>query len=365
MASVIDGRQARAKPRYGAARVFHSRSQGPLGILECFAFGCRGRKVIKAMKLHSRFLTLAVLLLSFGASGCLFRSHKVESNISHAPLLSATEEQLVERLNSESNVIRTLNASVDIATTVGGAKKGVVTQYSEISGYILAEKPNRLRMIGLFPIVRNRAFDMVSNGSEFELWIPPKNQFIIGPTEVTKPASNPLENLRPRVILDALLFRPVQPDDIAVVEARTQNIAAHKSKTALQQPNYELDIISKDPAGHWFFERRIYFDRTNLLPYRQLIYDRNGEVATDARYSGFQEWQGVKFPARIEIDRPQEEYRIGLKILKLTLNQPLDASQFVLPQPPGAQVIRLDGKGAGSTTAETPAPGGGGTPTDH
>ena len=97
--------------------------------------------------------------------------------------------------------------SVNISTSVGGAKKGAVTEYSDITGFILAEKPSMLRMIGQFPIVKNRAFDMVSNAQGFKLWIPAKNQFIIGPNEVAKTSPNALENLRPRIILNALLFR--------------------------------------------------------------------------------------------------------------------------------------------------------------
>jgi len=33
------------------------------------------------------------------------------------------------------------------------------------------ESPAMLHLIGLLPIVRTTAFDMVSNGQEFKLWI--------------------------------------------------------------------------------------------------------------------------------------------------------------------------------------------------
>ncbi len=182
------------------------------------------------MNLHSRMLTIAVLASSLTSAGCLFRSHKVQSNISHAPLQAASQQQLVDKLNAISNAIQTMNAAVEISTTVGGAKKGTVTEYSDITGFILAEKPSMLRMIGQFPIVKNRAFDMVSNAQGFELWIPAKNRFIIGPSEVTKPSPNTLENLRPQIILDAILFRAVQADEIAVLEARVQEVAEENSK---------------------------------------------------------------------------------------------------------------------------------------
>ena len=98
-----------------------------------------------------------------------------------------------------------MQATVDIDTSVGGDKKGKVTDYQQIRGYVLARKPEMLRMIGLLPIVRNKAFDMVSDGQEFKLWIPPKNRFVQGRNDVKTPnPQQPLENLRPQHIYDAL-----------------------------------------------------------------------------------------------------------------------------------------------------------------
>jgi outer membrane lipoprotein-sorting protein len=296
-------------------------------------------------------LILATLLLLTG-SGCLFRSHKVQSRLSNAPLLSATSAQLIDRVNAESAHIRTMNATVDIATSVGGQKKGKVTDYSEIRGYILAEKPAMLRMIGLLPIVRNRAFDMVSDGQNFKLWIPPKNRFITGANEVTTPSANPLENLRPQVIYDALLLREIDPkSEIAVVEAGTQVVRDPKNANkTLDQDNYKLDVIRKDSNGQWYLSRKIYFDRVDLAPYRQVIFDRRGNIATDASYSDFQNYENVSFPSHIEIVRPQEEYTIGLKIVSLKLNTNFKPDQFELAQPAGAEVKVL-----GNTNASAAA----------
>ena len=298
------------------------------------------------MNLHIRTLTIAVLACSLASSGCLFRSHRVESNISRAPLQTATQEELANKLSSLSRDIQTVNATVDISTAVGGAKKGKVTEYSSITGYILAKKPSMLRMIGQFPIVKNRAFDMVSNAQGFELWIPAKNRFIIGPSDVVKPSANALENLRPQIIMDALLFHAVQADEIAVLEARVREVEEQSSRKKLIQPNYVLDIIRKDPGSEqWHLVRKVYFNRADLLPYRQLFFNEQGEVATDAHYSDFKDFQNIPFPTHILIQRPQEEYTIGLTIIKLTLNEALKPDQFQLAQPAGAQVIHLDGGG--------------------
>jgi len=59
-------------------------------------------------------------------------------------------------------------------------------------------------------------------------------------------------------------------------------------------------------------------------------------------YENYKDYSGINLPTHIEIYRPQEEYDITLTIVKLQLNQQLADDQFVLQQPPGAEVVRLD-----------------------
>ena len=77
-----------------------------------------------------------------------------------------------------------------------------------------------LRMIGLYPIVRNTAFDMVSDGTDFKLWIPAKNKFVVGRNDLeSHKTGQPLENLRPQHIYEAILVGAIDPDnEIAVRE---------------------------------------------------------------------------------------------------------------------------------------------------
>ena len=291
-----------------------------------------------------RWLTFLLLLSVLPSTGCLFRSRKVQSHLSTAPLQTATQEQLLALINQQAAQVRTMNATVDIDTSVGGQKKGKIVEYQEIRGYILAEKPRMLRMIGLLPVVRNRAFDMVSDGETFKLWIPTKNRFITGKNEITKPSPNSLENLRPQVIYEALLPREIdKEDEIAVVEVGMQDIeqGSGKKKSIVQQPDYRLQMIRRAPNGSWYLERRVYFERENLKIYRQRIFDQQGNLTTEATYSDHQDFNGIPFPTRIDIVRPIEEYTIGLHILKLTLNEDLKPEQFDLQQPPGAQVTVL------------------------
>jgi outer membrane lipoprotein-sorting protein len=266
----------------------------------------------------------------------------VEATRSAAPLKSATQEELMAKIDQLAASVQTMSATVDIDTTVGGEKKGKVIEYQQIRGYILAQKPAMLRMIGLLPIVRNRAFDMVSNGDRFELSIPPKNRFITGNNQLTKISGNALENLRPQVIYEALLMPAIDPgNEIAVLEEGKQEVVDEKTHKSVTQPNYHIVVIRHGADNIWRLHRKIYFSRADLSPYRQTIYDDKGAIATDVTYSDRQDYNGVQFPSLIEIERPQEEYNIALKMVKLTLNEPLKPEQFQLDVPPGATATEL------------------------
>ncbi len=294
------------------------------------------------MRRISLFGALALVLAVLPTTGCLFHTRPVEETYSKAPLQEATQSALIARINQQAEKIQSLKATVDIDPSVGGAKKGHQTDYKEIRGYVLLRQPEMLHMIGLLPNVRTTAFDMVSNGEEFKLWIPPKNRFVVGRNDVQRHnVDQPMESIRPQDIYDALLIRPIDAErEIAVLENGEEILHDSKGRRVLQE-DYELVVIRKGEQG-WALSRKIVFSRTDLQPHRQYIYDQQGKLATDARYANYKDYDGVSFPSRIEFSRPQEEYDITLNMLKLEINTPLKDDQFGLEQPPGAEVVRLD-----------------------
>jgi hypothetical protein len=294
------------------------------------------------MRRNRPFLAFTLCLALFPTFGCLFRTRPVEDQYSKAPLKESSQQGLIDSINQQYQTIQSLKATVDIDTSAGGIKKGQVTDYKEIRGYVLARKPAELHMIGLMPIVRTTAFDMVSTGDQFKLWIPPKNRFVLGLNSVETPNTDqPMENIRPQNIYDSLLIRRIDPEtEIAVLENGYEILHDAKGRRVLQD-DYELTVIKKFDKG-WGLSRKIVFDRTDLKPHRQYIYDENGKEATDARYAEYKDYNDVSFPSRIEIYRPQEEYDIKLNMLKVEINTPLRDDQFTLEQPAGAEVVHLD-----------------------
>lgn len=319
------------------------------------------------MVFYSRLRSLILLSAFLPLAGCLLRTHEVVKPSSTLPLKEASKEQMIETINNMTARVRSFSATVDIDTSVSQQKKGKpnryqVTDYPEVSGYVLVRKPDMLRMKGLVPVVRSTLFDMVSNGTTFALSIPTQNKFVVGSNKVGKPSSQALENLRPQAVMDALLLKEIDPQtEIPVLEQRTRMVQDPKTRKEVEEADYEL-IISRKEGNDWYLSRKIVFSRVDLLPHRQIIYDLQGAVATDARYDNFTNYQGTLFPSIVQIVRPIENYAIQLSITKLTLNQPLKDEQFSLTQPPGSRLVNLDRKDGntaqvnGQPAEETPKP---------
>jgi len=108
----------------------------------------------------------------------------------------------------------------------------------------------------------------------------------------------------------------------------------------VEQPDYELVVVRRGQKN-WFLSRRIVFSRTDMKPHRQLIYNEDGQVRTEAHYEKYTDYDSVSFPAQVVITRPIEGYDITLGMVKLEINKPLTNDQFELEQPAGADVVHL------------------------
>jgi hypothetical protein len=217
---------------------------------------------------------------------------------------------------------------------LGSADTGKITEYKDVRGYILFRKPDDIRIVGLYPVVRNKAFDMVSDGEQFKLYVPAKNRFIVGRDELVQPSKNKLENLRPRHFLDALLVAPPRKDETAVL----LNITDEETAT------YILHLVRRRAGGELAPSRTIHFDRVALTLERQILFDDNGNILTDARYREWNTFDGIAFPKQIEVNRPRDEYGMVLSVVKLEINKKLDNSQFALDQPEGSTLQVLGEK---------------------
>jgi len=306
------------------------------------------------MHFHLRKTTLIFLIALLSVTGCGFRSsHPVKMRTSTATLKDATLEQLLGSINTTAEKLKTLKATVDIDSSILEEKKNRVKDNPQVAGVILVRKPEMLRMRIYVPVLHNVMADMVSNGKNFELASPIKSKFYVGSNQQpVKPSPQPLENLRPQHISDALLLKPIEEGkEIAVLENTTEVVKDPKNHKDVEQLAYTVLVIDKDGPGN-YLSRKIVFSRTDLLPHEQSIYNRQGQLVTFVRYENFSDYSGLLLPAIVSIQRPVEGYAITISMVKVDVNVPLTDDQFVLTQPPGSQVVNLDTKSSASAIPE-------------
>lgn len=285
----------------------------------------------------------ALLAGAVTLSGCgvLWSRHKV-ARLPQIPLKSATLQQLVAQLDHEATSIHTLDAKVLLMASTGGPRSGTVTEYKDIVAYLLVRKPAYIRLLGQFSIF-GTVFDMASNGQTFRLSIPPKNQFFVGHNDVIpEHVKNPLEKLRPQVILDALLINPILPG---------QQVAA-MNDFSVARAQYTMLVLSPGADGVAHVVRKIVFSRYDLEPKEEVVYEANGSVATDVQFGEFVPVEGIPFPAQIVIHRPLDEYSIRMLVQHITFNRPLSPEQFVLRPPAGSKIIHLSANGPAAAAVQ-------------
>lgn len=275
----------------------------------------------------------ALVSILLAAPGCAARrTTRIPPSQLPPPAREASVADLIAKVNAQSAAIRTLVATVDLEPTAGSVYSGVIKEYRDVRGFILLEKPARIRMIGQAPVVRTNIFDMVSDGQEFRLYIPPKQKFIVGKTEFRRPAKNSLENLRPQHILEALLVPSMDSTrDKYVLEEAEEGGRRY----------YVVTVLEVREDGELSLQRKVWFDRSRLEVVRLQLYGPHGAYLEDVSYSSYEDYQTIRYPSRIEINRPVEDYRLSITIVKATFNQPIAPEKFELQKPAGAELVEL------------------------
>lgn len=275
----------------------------------------------------SRIISIAVSIL---AAGCAVSRKTVVAPTASQPALTATKQELIDRYNRVSSAVQTITAAVRMSPTAGSALSGVIENYHEVNGYVLAARPASIRVIGQAPVVAKDIFDMVSDGQNFHMFIPSKDEFIEGPADLHRTSKRPIENMRPQHLFDALVWPVIGPDAPVLME----------EFDALPARYYVLTIAANEPQG-WELKRKVWFGRANLQIARIQIYDAQGAVVSDMQTKDWQPAEGTDYPRDILIDRPVDDYRLDIAITQLTLNQTISADRFHLTQPAGTTLIRL------------------------
>jgi outer membrane lipoprotein-sorting protein len=287
-------------------------------------------------------LALAAISIAPALTGCLTHTRYVPKTRVADVIISTSLDAMARQLAGRYDAMQTFNAGVEISATTGGGLQGKEVQTLSFSGYILMRKPEYLRVLLLVPVVRTSALDMVSDGNNFKLLIPPRKRAIVGSNTVTTPSKNGLENLRPDVFFDSMF---IQGPEEAEIMSMTTDIrvmeSGKKKKDLIEEPAYALQILKRPEGTQARTLRVIHINSTDLLPYQQDIYDKDGQVVTKAYYSNYQYYGNTPYPSNIIIERPRDHYSLTVNITKLTLNGHLDDDQFELKIPENIPIETL------------------------
>ena len=278
---------------------------------------------------------LSLLLFSCGPTRRppLFgKRHKPVSGPS--PVLKvATRDELNAIIARTYDAIQSFQASsVDLIASKGSVYQGTIFDYPSVSSIILFRKPDAIHIQATY--FSARVFDMVSNGNDFRLSLPKSSPslFVKGLNSAPATSENRMENLRPQAFLSSMLIRPWNP------AAETIML---KDDTTEDDALYRLEFNRKGPDGMPIPGREIWFDRLDLSIVRQKEYDKDGAIVSDASYSEWRTYNGVSFPAHIDISRPLDGYGVALEILRMEMNKQMTDAQFVLEQPDGSTLKEI------------------------
>jgi outer membrane lipoprotein-sorting protein len=289
----------------------------------------------------------ALALFALALSGCAVRKTVTVSPGAVVPRAEeASLQDLIASVNAQSKAIQTMTATVNLEPTAGSVYSGVIKEYHDVKSFILVQRPAMIRMVGQAPVVRTDIFDMASDGKEFSLFVPSKHKFIVGKTGAQTPAKNALENLRPQHILEALLIPPVDAD------SETFRYEAEEG----ERRYYIVGLLDKGLNGALELQRQIWFDREDLRIQRVQFYGPRGVYLEGVQYAAYQDFQGVRYPTRITLTRPVEDYALSIDVQKVSFNQPIAPEKFELKQPEGVERVELGSIGQrAADTRENPS----------
>lgn len=288
------------------------------------------------------------LILGLISSSCLVTRRvihrKTISGASAPKLLNATRDELNQRVLDYYNAINSFQAKFDLTPAIGSVYTGQITEIKDVTAAILYRKPDTIRIVGFYPVVKNTAFDMVSNGTSFRAWLPSRNLFETGANNAPRTSKNKLENLRPQDFLSSMMIEPAQPGEVV----------SHVDFIDEENAFYRLEITLNGEVV-----REVWFDRTDLSIVRQMVWNQpSGELVSDTRYAKWELFSSVMFPAHIDINRPKDGYGVVLDLadpMDMKMNIELGDDKFALAQPEGSQLREIGASGGD----------GGGTPETH
>jgi competence protein ComGC len=300
--------------------------------------------------------TAFFLLLTFAVAlnaGCgLFGTHKkVQVPQLLTPLSGAAKSRLIAEVNRLASV-RSLHGKVDIEfEDTSFAESGIAEKYRQADGTVTLQRPGQVYLIIQVPFIAKDIAQMTSNGETFRVAVLQGDEkyrrFVKGTNSAVyekldadgtaadaqkskknrmneKETVSALSNLRPQHLTDALMVGAIPAtaqSGLTYVQSEFYQEEADsrpQAKKGLRvvRGYYLLEEFSQPGTGDARLLRRFWFDRVNGIRLARIqSFDENGQLTTDVAYwdeKPFGESAQTLLPARIEITRPHDQYKLSI-----------------------------------------------------
>lgn len=281
-------------------------------------------------------LFMAALLLA--GCGAVRERQQVETPSAYEEAQSASLNELIQLINSRyASFDNVIVSSFEVELTGGSVDDGYLERYRKANGYLVAERPEGIFVNILNPLTNSSVLTMASEARRFQVWIPSRNQYVTGDTDVASDEENPIYNVRPSHILEGIMVEPVP--------TASENVKYYLEEDQdTRFKYYVISIVREEPNSPVLnLVRRLWIERSQLNLVRQQYY-RDGSTISVVRYGEPMEVEGARVSSMVAIERPQDRYQIRFQFdpEKIRIDQAIKDGAFSIPQPPGAERIEVD-----------------------
>lgn len=230
------------------------------------------------------------------------------------PLLTATVQELVARLDERTKSIQTLKALV----TIHPQGQPAVTASLSFSRSAEGGPPS-LRLKG-FDAFGRTLFDLISSGDRARLAIPGEGRLLESGPDKQEDPSLPVQAAELRLAVSALVGPFVGPGELPVIE-RVDKI-------------YLIHLI-RVSGTEGRLTKRLWFQRSHLRLEREELFKEKEDAATGVEFYDYRSQSGIDWPDRITITRRQDELhqesRVTLQFHEVRLNPAIPPEEFQMP----------------------------------
>jgi hypothetical protein len=248
---------------------------------------------------------------------------------------SASLDEVVRLVNERYASMRSITVpKFDVEFTGGSIDDGYFEKYRKAKGYLVAREPDSIFVNILNPLTNSSVLVMASRGSQFQIWVPSRNQFVTGTTQFEAEERNPVYNVRPDHLVQGILVEPIPQGDSRYRYFLEETQDARFKFYILVLVEFE----SESPVLK--LRRKIWIERSSLTIYKQEYYEE-GELVSRIDYRTPIELDDRLVSSSVRIDRPVDSYSISFEFQtdSISLDRPLRPEAFEIQSPAGAEVV--------------------------